>query len=222
MKRLLILTIAFSIIFQTLVFARSSSFTDVSGNEYYAEAAQMLWENGIISGYEDGSLRADKSVSRAEMATFVCRLLGEEKIAEGYKGFTSAMAADVPSSHWASGYITYAVIGGIVNGDGNGKFRPDDKVRYAEAIKMIVCAIGLEDKLRPEAKKSVLSLREAGIHVVMITGDSKETACSVAKECGIINRQRTLVLDGEELASKSDEDLSKLLPRLAVISRALP
>ncbi|MBO7303433.1 MAG: cation-transporting P-type ATPase, partial [Clostridia bacterium] len=58
-----------------------------------------------------------------------------------------------------------------------------------------ICAVVLLDKIRTEAKESTEDLRQAGVGVVMITGDNKETAEHIAKECGIINSQRSLVLD---------------------------
>ena len=85
-----------------------------------------------------------------------------------------------------------------------------------------ICAVVLLDKIRTEAKESNEALRNAGVGVVMITGDNKETAEHIAKECGIINSQRTLALDSSELASLSDNEVKKKLPSLAVIARALP
>ena len=86
----------------------------------------------------------------------------------------------------------------------------------------LIGAVLLEDRIRREAKQSVQTLQGAGIQVVMITGDSRETAQSIARSCGILHGSRDLLLTGEELAKRSDEDLKQLLPRLAVVARALP
>lgn len=86
----------------------------------------------------------------------------------------------------------------------------------------VICAAVLSDKLRKEASKSVSSLKRAGIHVVMMTGDSSDTASSIANACGIIDKDHNAVIDGARLRSMSDKEISELLPRLAVISRALP
>ncbi len=83
-------------------------------------------------------------------------------------------------------------------------------------------ALLLRDRLRPEAKRAVTDLRSAGIGVVMITGDSPDTGAAIARECGIIGGERTLVLTGEELARLRDEEIAARLPRLAVLARALP
>ena len=85
-----------------------------------------------------------------------------------------------------------------------------------------VCAVVLLDKIRSEAKSANESLRQAGVGVVMITGDNKDTAEHIARECGIINSQRTLILESSELSAMSDDEVKSVLPSLAVIARALP
>lgn len=86
----------------------------------------------------------------------------------------------------------------------------------------LLCLLCLSDPIRPEAAPSVRQLREAGVGVVMITGDNRETATSIALSCGILNDARDLVLESAELARISDVRLRELLPRLAVVARALP
>ncbi|MBQ7336173.1 MAG: calcium-translocating P-type ATPase, PMCA-type [Clostridia bacterium] len=83
-------------------------------------------------------------------------------------------------------------------------------------------AVCLHDPLRREAAKSVAELQDAGIHVVMITGDSRETADSIARSVGILNDEHPVALTGDELSRMSDTRLRELLPRLAVVARALP
>ncbi len=80
----------------------------------------------------------------------------------------------------------------------------------------------LFDPLRKSAKRSVAALHGAGIGVVMITGDGKETAASIAEGCGILNAQRHRIVTGEELSRMSDGEVKELLPTLCVVARALP
>ena len=86
----------------------------------------------------------------------------------------------------------------------------------------LVCGLLLTDRLRPEAQTAVAKLRQAGIHVVMMTGDNGDTARSIATSCGILNSGTDLVLESRELANMTDTRLRELLPRVAVIARALP
>ena len=83
-------------------------------------------------------------------------------------------------------------------------------------------AFCLQDALRNEAIDAVAGLQDAGVHVVMITGDSPETAASIGRGCGIVNKDCDIILSGEELAKLSDTHVGDILPRLAVVARALP
>jgi calcium-translocating P-type ATPase len=96
---------------------------------------------------------------------------------------------------------------------------------YESGISGVLTLIGavcLGDPIREEAAISVAKLQDAGVQVVMITGDNRETAQNIALRCGILNKQCDLILTGEELSQLSDLRLIELLPRLAVVARALP
>ena len=86
----------------------------------------------------------------------------------------------------------------------------------------LVCIVTLNDKIRKNAPVAVRELRRAGIHTVMITGDSRETGEAIARSCGILEGGVELCLEGKELADLSDEKLGEMLPRIGVIARALP
>ena len=82
--------------------------------------------------------------------------------------------------------------------------------------------LGLRDSLRPGVEQAVRQVRDAGIQTVMITGDNRETAVAVARECGILTGGDPLVLTSAELNRLSDRQLRAALPRLRVVARALP
>lgn len=86
----------------------------------------------------------------------------------------------------------------------------------------LVCGIMIADRPRREAQRSVGELRGAGVQVVMITGDNKDTAVAVAKKCGIYKGGRDVCLTSREMSRMSDGELSALLPELRVVARALP
>lgn len=89
--------------------------------------------------------------------------------------------------------------------------------------KTLVGLIALKDKVRPDAKAAVKQIQNAGIQIVMITGDSKETASAIARECGILKTEdSTAVLSADELSKLTDAELKKLLPCIRVIARAMP
>ena len=86
-----------------------------------------------------------------------------------------------------------------------------------------VALIVMKDKIRPGVSESVRRVSGAGIQIVMITGDSKETASAIAEECGILNKRAGhIVLSSDELHKMTDEQIKAILPKLRVVSRALP
>ena len=85
-----------------------------------------------------------------------------------------------------------------------------------------VCAVALTDRIRPEAREAVARLHGAGVQVVMITGDSPDTATRIAQTVGILNVKNDLVLTGKQLSTMSDFQIKQILPKLAVVARALP
>ena len=81
--------------------------------------------------------------------------------------------------------------------------------------------VAIKDELRSEAKEGVSLIRSAGINMIMITGDAKETATSIASEVGLLDRD-DFVLTSTEMASLSDDELKKIVGNLKVVARALP
>ena len=79
-------------------------------------------------------------------------------------------------------------------------------------------------KVRKEVPSAIKQVTNAGVGVIMITGDNPDTAYEVAKECGIISQYsgRNMVLTGSQLLNMSDDEIGEILPRVAVIARALP
>ena len=81
---------------------------------------------------------------------------------------------------------------------------------------------GIRDDVRPDAIKAIEQVHHAGVQVVMITGDRKETAQAIAKEAGIIEIDDAIVITSTELNAMSDDEVKKALPKIRVIARALP
>ncbi|MCI5892850.1 MAG: S-layer homology domain-containing protein [Clostridiales bacterium] len=109
----------------------------------YAEAAELLGALGIMVGdAESGAFRPDDAILRSEMAKVAVYSIGLEDIVKSSNGTTKF--PDVPSDHWATGAINVADQQGLVIGDSEGTFRPDDNVTFEEAVTIIVRALGYE------------------------------------------------------------------------------
>ena len=93
---------------------------------------------------------------------------------------------------------------------------------YGDYKLTLIGFVLLKDKIRKEAYDGINLIKKAGIQVVMVTGDHKNTAISIAKELKIIEKDDDIVLSSEELSNLSDEDIIKILPRIRILSRSLP
>ena len=87
---------------------------------------------------------------------------------------------------------------------------------------VIIGLVGIRDDVRPEAKVAINEVQEAGIQVVMITGDRKETAVAIAKDAGLIRSEKDRVLTSAELNQMTDDEIKKIVRNIRVIARALP
>ena len=112
---------------------------DVAGTRF-EEPIQILSALGIMNGDEDGKFRPTDSIKRSEVARMAMDALGLGDAAAGYKGVSKY--PDVPTWHWANGYINLATIQGIIVGDDTGNFRPDDSITYEEAMTIFVRLTG--------------------------------------------------------------------------------
>lgn len=145
LKKIVSLSLVMTMIITTLLtncaFA-AITFNDVNETTAYSEAIYNLVESGVLNGYdnEDGSksFKPEAGITRAEFAkVIVVAKFGANVLADATKSKFSDM-----EGHWSVKYVEYACGSGIINGYEDGTFRPEKSVTYAEAVKMIVCALG--------------------------------------------------------------------------------
>lgn len=80
----------------------------------------------------------------------------------------------------------------------------------------------IKDEIRPTTIEGIKKVTESGIQTVMITGDNKLTAISIAKEIGLLTKEDDIVLTSEELNKMNDIEVKKIIPKLKVVARSLP
>ncbi len=100
-------------------------------------AQNDLTRYGIITDYEL------ETINRGEAAKIIAAMFGAGEIKQADTVF-----ADVPMEYWASGYINYANQSGIIDGNGDGTFLPEEKVTNEQMVKMLVCALGYAPNVR--------------------------------------------------------------------------
>ncbi len=94
------------------------------------------------------------------------------------------------------------------------------RIKHAEQEMTFLGLLGMIDPPRPEAKKAIQTCEEAGIKVVMITGDHPLTARAVASELGLLKNGR--VVTGAELEAMSDETFKREVESIEVYARVSP
>jgi Ca2+-transporting ATPase len=98
--------------------------------------------------------------------------------------------------------------------------KTDAQLEDAERDMTFLGLVGMIDPPRPEAKAAIERCEQAGIRVVMITGDHPLTAQAVARELGLLKAGRTVT--GAELEDMSDEELERDVETIEVYSRVSP
>mgnify|MGYP006271555413 CR=1 FL=1 len=81
---------------------------------------------------------------------------------------------------------------------------------------------GMEDPVRPEAVEAIRVTREAGIRVIMITGDHVQTALAIGKKLGLVEGESAAALQGTDLDKINDLELDELLERVSIFARVSP
>ncbi|QJD85964.1 carbohydrate-binding domain-containing protein [Cohnella herbarum] len=99
-------------------------FTDVSPTDGAYDAIKALYDKGIMNGTGTTSFSPNATVNRATAITALGRLLGVETA-------DTDRFPDVKQGSWYGGYVGWAVANGIVQGDNNGQFRPNDNLAAA-------------------------------------------------------------------------------------------
>ena len=117
-------------------------FTDVGPDDWFAPYVSWAVGNGYAKGYPDGTFRPDAVISRCETAALIHRFIE----GEGYGAVPDPDAPDsfrdVPKDAWYAAELDAARTSGLMKGDPDGSFRPDDVVTRAE---IAVLAVRLTD-----------------------------------------------------------------------------
>lgn len=116
-----------------------AGFTDAASNKHIDKASAFGW----LKGYPDGTFKPNGNITRAEASAVIVRALGLEAAAAAAKGLASKFS-DVPSTHWASGYVNVCTTRNLLKGYPDGTFKPEANVTQAEFITMLVRALNRE------------------------------------------------------------------------------
>ena len=107
---------------------------------------------------------------------------------------------------------------------------PDDTEEIdTDDVKEIIWSglAGIKDPPRPEVKEAVAQCKKAGIRVIMVTGDHEKTAAAIAREVGIIEKEKDNEdhpesLSGKDLEKLSEEEYKETVRNVSVFARVDP
>lgn len=86
----------------------------------------------------------------------------------------------------------------------------------------ITSLVAIRDDVRPEVPEAVRKMYEAGVQVMMVTGDVLSTAVAIAKDAGLVKSQNDISMSAVDFDELSDEEAKAKLPYIKVIARATP
>ncbi|WP_281889283.1 S-layer homology domain-containing protein [Paenibacillus sp. YYML68] len=135
------------------VVKNKKQFTDMSGS-YASDVVETLASKYFLNGFEDGTFRPEKSVTRAEFITMLTRSLGLVPDKSGAVGFT-----DVQPDQWFAGAVSIAVKEKLVNGYEDNTFRPEQRISRQEMVQLMYNAMksaGYSSSLTKEASSELL------------------------------------------------------------------
>lgn len=114
---------------------KADAYSDTSYlNNGQKKAIDYMISNDIMTGYENNTFRPDSTITRAEFATVICRMMG-------YNVSENSTFTDT-KNHWSSKYVNACVKADIIHGIGDNKFAPDNYITVEQAVKILTSAYG--------------------------------------------------------------------------------
>ena len=130
---------------------RTGAFADVASGAWYYDA--MLWASstGILKGYEDGTYRPARAITRQEMATILLRMADVELGADLVDAALAEIADGGSVASWARAGVAFCYLGGIMNGMGGAHFDPTGMLTRAQLAQVFfnLYNIGMDQAVHP-------------------------------------------------------------------------
>lgn len=147
LKKVLALVLAMVMALSLMTVAGAVEFKDQEDAKYQ-EAIEVLGALDVFQGYskDNSSFMPKQNITRAEVATIIYRIDTKDTKGEKKDLYANNDFKDVPSTHWAAGYIGYCVNKGIIKGYPDGTFKPGNNITGHEVLAMILREVGYDQK----------------------------------------------------------------------------
>jgi len=166
------------------------TFTDVGGDEWFAEAVGALAVEGIVRGRDDGSFGPNDPITRAQMAAFLARTLGLQG------GPASIPFEDVAPESWYYEPVAALYAAGLVSGTTPAEFSPEVPVSRQQAASLIVRA--LESQLSAEPQPGVDVELPADQVSVWLAGFRDRLLIAPTHAASVANAYRLGIIEGAQ------------------------
>ncbi|MCR4601088.1 MAG: S-layer homology domain-containing protein [Clostridia bacterium] len=196
------------------------AFRDVKPGDWFEKDVYNLLDSGVVNGYEDGTYHPSAEVSRSEFLKMLILQSGTDVKADGITAEKNMK--DVPESHWAYDYITWAMGKGIVKGYSEEEFHPAASITREEAAVMLTRFTGVMQSSKDNGagysnclevfkdKDKVSSWAEAAMREMVSSGVMKGYEDGTLRPQGKLTRAETAklmnsaYLSGEVLTPPKD------------------
>ncbi|MDO5027755.1 MAG: S-layer homology domain-containing protein [Bacillota bacterium] len=199
-----------------LLLINSSSLVGAEENTSRLFKVQYLIDNDIVEG-RPGDIEGqvdyalDKNITRAELSKMLVHLLDLEDMAKALDG-TASVFSDVPSSHWAAGYINVLTSSNSISnterrlilGFPDGRFLPERDISYEELATILV-RVNKEDLTSEDEKNAIwpgsylLWAKELGIFQDISYSDSKKRVTREEAFVMIYNAKEGLLIEEKKV-----------------------
>ncbi|MDP4182350.1 MAG: S-layer homology domain-containing protein [Bacillota bacterium] len=156
----------------------------IADESFEEAAANNLVSLNIMQGYSDGQLRLQNKINRSEFTTLVVKMMGYDKDTDTDN--IKLDFKDVLKKNWAYVFIKAAVKNKLVMGNNEKEFRPTSNITYAEALTVMIRALGYEKTLDGKWPDNVLKkASELGV----------DKNLSLEKDDQITRGQMSIIID---------------------------
>jgi len=122
------------------------AFSDVTEDGFYFKSVNFLADEGVVTGYPDGTFGYGSTINRAELLTIVVKAAGVNLDSAQWIAYSNENCfADVTAGQWYTQYVCYAKEAGWVGGYPDSTFRSSNAVSFVEALKITMNALGIEN-----------------------------------------------------------------------------
>lgn len=132
------------IVFTTITSFASTAFSDLSPMHWCYKKIMEFVDKGYIDGYEDGTMKPDQTITRAEYVKIVNNFFGFKG------GKTNKEFVDVPEDAWYKEHVYTAVSEGYISGYEDNTFRPNNPITRQEATVILSRILNIDREFYPK------------------------------------------------------------------------